>query len=325
MKRIVSFFGDKSEVFEMLNKKAEDYAKKAGFEYKWVPQTPFDQQQVIEELQNADIGIIDVEPYNEEIFSQVHQKCKLLVRFGVGYDKVDLQAATKYGMAIARTTGANTLGVAEMAFSLIMSARRKLKFFDKCTEIGNWEKVVVNETIGATIGILGFGAIGRALATLFKGWDCNIIAYDPFPNQKLMEELGVKLVGLEELFETADAISLHLPYTPETHNLIGEKLLSKMKKSAVIVNTSRGNIIDEEALCQALKNKTIGAAGLDVFAQEPLPTSSSLIGLDNIVLTPHVSSQTEESLWRIYKMSIDIAIDFENGKDSPHILNPDYK
>lgn len=325
MKTIVSFFGEKTETFEQLNRQAEEYAGKAGFAYKWIPLSPFSQDEAVRRLSTADIGIIDIEPYGEAIFSRIFHSCKLLIRFGVGYDKVDLPSASKYGIAVARTTGANTLGVAEMAFSLIMAARRKLKYFDHAVAQKDWRKVIVHETIQSTVGIVGFGAIGRALAKLFQGWDCDIITYDPNPDKKTLEKLEVRLVSLEELFRTADVISLHLPYTPDTHHLVGEKLLYSMKPGAVIVNTSRGNIIAEDVLAKVLREGRICGAGMDVFAEEPLPADSPLRGLDNLVLTPHISSQTIESLWRIYRMAIDIASDFDAGKNSSHILNPDYK
>lgn len=325
MKKIVSFFGDTSDIFVELNKQATDYAASLGMSYSWSLQTPFNREVVLKELQEADAGIIDVEPYNEEIFSQMGERCKLLVRFGVGFDKVDLQAAAKRHIAVARTTGANTPGVAEMAMTLILAAKRKLKLNQKCVDMGKWDKNVARATIGSTVGILGFGAIGSALCDLLRGFNCRVIAYDPYPKEEVLKAKGVELVSLEELFKTADAISVHVPYSESTHHLVGEKLLSLMKPTAVIVNTSRGNIIDETALYNALTAGIIGGAALDVFAIEPLPTTSPLIGLDNIILTPHVSSQTFESLWNIYKMAIDIAADHFAGKDSPHILNPNYK
>ncbi len=325
MKRIVSFFGDQSDVFQALNRRVAEYAAGLGFEYEWVPQAPFDQASVVRALQGADAGIIDVEPYGEDIFSQIDSRTKLLVRFGVGFDKVDLKAASAHGIAISRTAGANTLGVAEMAMTLILAARRRLPANQACVASGVWVKDVVSETIQSTIGILGFGAIGQALAKLFQGFDVKIIAYDPMPNTARMAELGVALVGLDELFTTADAISVHVPYMPATHHLVNAERLAQMKPGAVIVNTSRGNIIDEQALYEALSARTIAGAALDVFAQEPLPVSSPLLKLDNIILTPHVSSQTVESLWRIYQMAIDITAEFFSTGNSRHILNPDFR
>lgn len=325
MKKIVSFFGETSGIFDELNNRAEKYATEKGMQYKWAPQIPYDQSNVIELLQGSDAGIIDIEQYGEEIFSKIYNSTKLLVRFGVGYDRVDLEAASRYGIAVARTTGANTLGVAEMALSLILAARRKLNINQKCVAEGKWTKNVASETIQSTVGIIGFGPVGQAFANLIKGFDCRIIVYDPYVSKDVIAERGAEYVELEELFRFSDVISIHVPYTEETHMMVNEKTLSLMKPKAVIVNTARGNIIDEQALYEALSSGKIGGAGLDVFASEPLSMNSPLHSLDNIILTPHVSSQTVESLWRIYEMAIDIVSDFFNGQDSPHILNPDYK
>lgn len=324
MKKIVSFFGDKTEVFCQLNQRAEEYAASLGIEYRWAPQLPFSEESVIRELQNADAGIIDIEPYGESIFSQVKDNAKLLVRFGVGFDKVDLKAASKNGIAIARTTGANTTGVAEMALTLMLACRRRINLYQTRTKTGEWVKDIGNELIGGTVGIIGYGNIGRRLAKLLKGFDCRILAYDPFPNEEAAKADGVELVSLAEIFTQSDAVSIHVPYTEQTHHMVNRETLSMMKPTAVIVNTARGNIIDEEALYEALKNGKIAGAGVDVFAKEPLPIESPLLTLENAVLTPHVSSQTVESLWNIYKMAIDISADFFAGKGSPHILNPDY-
>ena len=322
MKQIVSFFGDVSPIFINLNQQAEAYAEKLGFTYRWAPQKPFNQMNIIKELRQADVGVIDVEPYGEEIFSEIN--AKLLVRFGVGYDKVDLASATRNGIAVARTTGANTMGVAEMALTLLLAARRELTINMASIKTGEWVKNVSNETAGSTIGILGFGSIGSALAGLLRGFGCRIIAYDPNPNEAIARDLNVQFVGLDELFETSDAISIHAMYTPETHHLVNADRFAQMKQEAVLVNTARGDIVDEDALYDALRERKIRGAGLDVYSTEPLPTCSKLLELDNIILTPHVSSQTIESLWRIYKMAIDIAYDFYLGKNVTHILNPEY-
>ena len=324
MKKIVSFFGDKTEVFCCLNRKAEEYAASLGIEYRWAPQLPFSEENVIRELQNADAGIIDIEPYGESVFSQVKDSTKLMVRFGVGFDKVDLKAASRNGIAIARTTGANTTAVAEMALTLMLTCRRRMNLYQARTRAGEWVKDIGNELIGSTVGIIGYGNIGRRLAKLLKGFDCRILAYDPFPNEEAAKADGVELVALEEILTQSDAISIHVPYTKETHHMINRETLTLMKPTAVIVNTARGNIIDEDALYQALKSGQIAGAGVDVFAAEPLSVESPLLTLENAVLTPHVSSQTMESLWNIYKMAIDISADFFAGKDSPHILNRDY-
>jgi len=325
MNKIVSFFGDQSDVFVHLNEKAAEYADSRGMEYKWSPQLQFNRENVIKELKNADAGIIDIQPFGESIFSQIKDSSKLLVRFGVGFDQVDLAAASRHGIAIARTTGANTTAVAEMALMLMLTAVRKFPVYEECIKKGIWSKEVGHELIGNTVGIVGFGVIGQRLAKLLKGFDCNILVCDPFPQKEALDELGARVTTLEELFRESDAVSIHTPYCKETHHMINESLLLKMKSNAVLVNTARGNLVDENALYNVLKERKIAAAGFDVFAVEPLPMDSPLRTLDNMILTPHVSSQTKESLWNIYKTAIDIAADFFEGKDSRHILNPEYR
>ena len=322
MKKIVSFFGERSDVFEELNRRAKEYAASRGFSYLWAPQQPFDTEKVAELLRQADCGIIDVDPYGEEMFQRIGPRPKLLVRFGVGYDKVDLAAATRHGIAVARTTGANTQGVAELALAMILASRRRLRPFYWQVARGEWKKTVVHETVGSTVGIVGFGAVGKTLASLLKGFGCTVLAYDPQMKPDQASHLGVKLVSLDELLVKSDAISLHVPYNKQTHHLINANALRQMKPSAVVVNTSRGNVIDEDALCDALEQQIIAGAALDVYGQEPLSIHSRLLEQENVLLTPHIASQTEESLWRIYQMAIDIAADFFTGKPCPHLLTP---
>ena len=327
MIKFVSFFGEHSPLFDELNQKTKEYAYSKGIDYVWEPQTPYHVEEVIEQLNDADAGMIDVEPYDENIFSKLHDRCKLLVRFGVGFDKVNLADATAHGLAVARTTGANKTGVAEMALMMMMAAGRQVMLNRKTVASGIWEKKIGHELIGKKVGILGFGNIGVALAKLLQGFDCEIVAYDVYPNEAAAKEYGVRFTDLDEIFSTCDAISVHLPYNKDTDHLIGAAVFEKMKKDAILVCTARGNIIDEEALYDALASHKIGGAGLDVYATEPLPTDSKLIGLDNIILTPHVSSQTYESIWATYKKGVDIVADFFAGKPLDHsdLLNPDYR
>ena len=325
MYKVVSFFGERGLAFGYLNEKAAKYANSLGLQYEWIPQKPYNKESVISAMQHSDAAIIDIEPYDDSIFSKICGSIKIMVRFGVGYEAVDLAAASKRGIAIARTPGANTKGVAEMAITLILALNRRLNENQACVTSGNWAKNVSHETAGSVLGIIGFGAIGQMVARFIAGFGCEIIAYDPYPNTQRAGELNVRLTSIDEVFETADIITLHLPYTKETHDLVDAKMFTCMKETAVIINTSRGNIINEQALYEALVQKKIAGAALDVFVHEPLELSSPLIGLDNVVLTPHVSSQTYESLWRIYKMAIDTVSDFFAGKERSNILNPDYK
>ncbi len=314
MIKFVSFYGERTSEFEELNEKTRQYAAQKGIEYIWRPQMPFNAEEVIESLNLADAGMIDVEPYDERIFGRMNDRCKLLVRFGVGYDKVDLNAASSHGIRVARTTGANKTGVADMAIMMMLAAGRQVMLNRKTVESGIWVKNIGSELIGKKVGILGFGSIGITLAKLLTGFDCEVVAYDVCRNEEAARTYHVRFTDLEEIFTTCDAISIHLPYSKETDHLIDVGVFEKMKRNAIIVCTARGNIIDEDALYDALVNRKIAAAGLDVYAIEPLPEDSKLIGLDNIILTPHVSSQTYESIWNTYKKGVDIVADFFEGK-----------
>ena len=327
MYRLVSFFGDESETFKKLNKTAEEYAKEKGIEYIWAPQNPFNQSDVIAHLNDADAGLIDVEPYNDEIFNKLNDRCKLLIRFGVGFDKVDLPAASRHGICVTRTTGANKTSVAEMAMLMIMASMRKMRLNRLTMESGVWTKNMGVELAGKKVGILGFGNIGVQLSRYLSGFNCDILVYDVYKNQELADSVGARYADLDEIFTTCDAISIHLPYNSDTHHLVNSQRISTMKPDAVIVCTARGNIVDEDALYDALKDHRIGGAALDVYATEPYPSNGKLMELDNIILTPHISSQTFESLWNIYKKAIDIADDFFAGRTigKADLLNPDYK
>lgn len=326
MRKFVSFFGAHTPVFDEVNARAKEYAKERGFDYSWVVQKPYCKEEVIACLKESDVGLIDVEPYDASIFSQVHERCKLLVRFGVGFDKVNLKDASQYGICCARTTGTLSDSVAELALTQILACRRQLRSNRAVVESGVWDKGIGNETTHKTVGIVGFGAIGQTLAKLLSGFDCQILAYDPYPNTEKMQQLGVTPCSLEELVERSDAISIHVPYTPQTHHLFDAERIGKMKPTAVLVCTARGNIIDEDALYEALKARKIAGAALDVFSVEPLPVPSRLTELDNLILTPHVASQTVEAIWAVYKKAIDIAADFFAGKplQKADLLNPDY-
>ena len=323
-KKIVCLYGTPSEIVNQLNEKAVAYAAARGLSYEWVPMQPFTNDAAVSALKGADAGIIDVEVYDHDIFDRINDSVRILVRYGVGFDAVNLTDATKAGIAVARTTAANAEGVAEMAFTMIMAAKRQLMRNRNCVNTGNWARNIGGEMLGKKLGIMGFGAIGRKVAKLFSGFDCEILAYDPFLPAEACEAAGAKKVELEELFRESDAITVHVPYTKENHYIVNAERIAMMKKDAVLVCTARGNLVDEQALAEALKAGKILGAGLDVFAKEPLNTDSPLIGLDNVILTPHVSSQTWESLWNIYARAIDIAADYLEGKDiGRDLLNKD--
>lgn len=327
MKRLVSFFGEHSPVFDELNERVAEYAAEKGIEYVWLPQKPYDEEAVIRALKDADAGLIDVEPYGENIFGKIGSRCRLIVRFGVGYDKVDLAAASRHGICAARTTGTLSDSVAEMALAQALALRRDLRKNRETVRSGVWTKNIGRMLTGSTVGIVGFGAIGQSFARLLSGFGCRILVYSRSNTEERARAFGAECVTLEELFSQSDVVSIHVPYNEQTHGLVDARLLARMKPDAVLICTARGKIVDEGALYDALVSGRLAGAGLDVFEQEPAPKDNPLFALDNVVLTPHVASQTKEALWATYRKTVDIVDDFYAGRKllDADLLNPEYR
>ena len=217
-------------------------------------------------------------------------------RAGVGVDNIDLEAATKRGIVVMSTPGGNAVSVAEHAFALMLSLARQVPRLDKAFHEGRWEKssAAGTEMSGKTLGLIGLGRIGSEVAVRAEAFDMRVLAYDPYISEAAAKEFSVELVTLEKLLAESDFISLHTALSPATQNLLNAASLAKMKKGAFIVNTARGELIDEAALAEALKSGHIGGAGLDVFAVEP-PKNSPLAELPNVVGTPHIAGSTTEA------------------------------
>lgn len=184
---------------------------------------------------------------------------------------------------------------------------------------------MTNSLFDKTVGLVGFGAIARQLAKLLKPFTNNIIAFDTVKNEEAAGEIGVKYVEMDELLKIADFVSLHVPLTEKTTGMVNEAFLSKMKPTAVIVNTSRGKVIKESALVEALQKGTISGAGLDVYEVQPLPAESKLINMENVVLTPHMASFCYDAFDSMIEGAIQNILDLFSGKDPGNLLNPDYK
>jgi len=221
---------------------------------------------------------------------------KIIGRAGIGVDNVDVPAATEQGIIVMNTPDANATTTAELAVAHLFSLSRLLPKADYSVRTGKWEKAAFmgTEVSYKTLAILGFGTIGRIVAQRGVGLKMRVIAYDPFVAPEIFEQLGVESVSLEELIAQADYLTLHCPMIEKTRNIIGEKELKGMKKSAMLINCARGGLVDEVALYNALKNKDIAAAALDVYEQEP-PENSPLFELENISFTPHLGASTREA------------------------------
>ncbi len=222
---------------------------------------------------------------------------KVIAKMGAGLDTVDIDAATAHDAIVFHTPGVNNQAVADHAFALMLGCARKIPFCDRSLRNGQWEhtKIMGLEIWQKTLGLVGLGAIGRNVALRAKGFQMKVVAYDPYWPEEFTREQGIEQVDVDQLLEVSDIVSLHTPLMPETAGLIDKKALERMKSTALLINTSRGGIIDDEALYQALKSGEIAGAGIDVFEQEP-PTDSKLLELDNAVLSPHTAAFTTEAM-----------------------------
>ena len=244
-------------------------------------------------IKDAFAVIAGTEIYDAEILDAA-DKLKVIVRFGVGTDNFNLTKMKEKGIKVGVI--ANYNAVAEYALALMLSCYRQIPQHDTAARTADWTRFPMREITGKTVGIVGFGRIGRRLAKLLSGFDANLLAYDPFMDDKAAEELNVKPVSFEDLLSQSDIVSLHLPSTPETKHIINETSLKKMKDDAVIINTARGALIDENALCKALESGKLRFAGLDVFEQEPVTADNPVLALkDKTVVTPHAAASTFET------------------------------
>ncbi len=234
-------------------------------------------------------------------------KLKIIGRAGVGLDNVDISAATKKGIIVMNAPGGNTVSTCEHTFALMLALARKIPFaYTSLKEKKEWKRSKFKgvELYSKTLGIIGLGRIGKAVAQRAQAFNMEVIAYDPFITKEVAEKIGVKITSLEELLKKADIITLHIPLNNETRGLISHQEIEMMKPSAFLINCARGGIVDEDALYEALKNNTIAGAALDVFANEP-PLDSPLLELDNIIVTPHLGASTEEA-------QVNVAIEIAN-------------
>ncbi|MFC4000583.1 phosphoglycerate dehydrogenase [Prauserella oleivorans] len=221
---------------------------------------------------------------------------KVVARAGVGLDNVDVPAATERGVLVVNAPTSNIVSAAEHAVALLLAVARRVPAADQSLQAGEWKRSAYTgvELNGKTIGVVGFGKIGQLVSQRLAAFDTKLIAYDPYTSAARAAQLGVELVSLDELLQRADAISIHLPKTPETKGLIDAAALAKTKKGVIIVNAARGGLVDEQALATAIREGHVGGAGIDVFEKEPA-TESPLFGLPNVVVTPHLGASTVEA------------------------------
>ncbi len=258
-------------------------------------------EQLRRELPTADAVIAGLESYDRELL-EMAGKLKVISRYGVGYDKVDVKAAAERGIAVTITPGANGDSVADMAVALMMDCARNVTYMCQSIRNRNQARPAGVELWEKTLGIVGAGRIGRGVAKRCTGFNMRILCYDQYQDESFAKECNAEYVEFDTLIRESDFITIHAPLTEGTKNMFGREEFCKMKKDAILVNTARGGIVDEEALYEALKNGEIRAAGLDATVDEP-PYESKLCELPNCILTPHAGAATKEASSRMSFMA----------------------
>jgi glyoxylate reductase len=255
-------------------------------------------------------------------------RVRVVSNYAVGYDNIDVAAATSRGVVVTNTPGVLTETVADFAITLLLAVARRVVESDRYTREGRWKSwepllFLGQDLYGATLGLVGLGRIGAAVAKRAHGFDMRILYHDVVRREDLERDLGLEFTSLEDLLRRSDFISVHTPLTPQTRHLISTDQFRLMKRTAVLVNTARGPIVDPDALHRALADRQIWGAGLDVFEVEPVPADHPLLRLDNIIVAPHIASASVETRTKMALMAVDNLLAALGGQRPPNFVNPD--
>jgi glyoxylate reductase len=246
----------------------------------------------------------------------------------VGYDNIDVAAATARGVVVTNTPGVLTETTADFAFALLLATARRVAEADRFTRAGRWQSwgplfFVGLDVYGRTLGLVGLGRIGTAVARRARGFAMHVLYYSRTRKPELERELGLQYAALDDLLQRADFVSIHVPLSAQTRHLIGAPQLRLMKPTAILVNTSRGAVVDQRALYEALVRRQIWGAGLDVFEVEPIASDDPLLALDNVVVAPHIGSATVETRTKMALMAVENCLAALYGQRPPHLVNPE--
>ncbi len=281
-------------VCDSIDEKGIEILKKAGLAVEYLPEIT--NQELISKVKDYDVIVVRSRTKITKEVIQNAKRAKIIARVGVGLDNIDTNEAQNNNIEVINAGEASVNAVSELVLGLMFSLSRNIPVANNATKNGKWIKkdLIGVELKGKYLGIIGLGKIGRNVARLARGLRMNLIGYDVVPIDKsFVQEVSLITTDLKTLVESSDFITCHVPYTEQTKHLIGKEILSRMKNNAFLINTSRGEVIDEEALVDCLKNRRIGGAALDVYEVEP-PTNKELLELDNLVCTPHIAAQTKE-------------------------------
>lgn len=280
---------------------------------------PLKGEALLARLAGADAYIAGLDYIDGAAVERMPPSLKVISRYGAGVDRIDLAACRKRGIVVTNTPGANATAVCELTFGLLLSVARHIPRLNEQVRQGGWPRENGLELCGRTLGILGLGAIGKLVAARAKAFGMEVVAYDPYLDRAFAEKEGVAPVTLEALLQRADVVSLHLPLNVQTRNILNAQRIAALKPGAILINASRGGLLDEAAAAQALAQGRLWGIGLDAFAQEP-PADSPLKGLPNVVFTPHTGAHTAEAVARMGLQAVENAIQVLEGRSCPYIV-----
>lgn len=269
-----------------------------GLDVKFIDQECLTEDALIATCAEAD-GILALrEPFTARVIAEL-KKCKVISRFGVGLDSIDLTAAAEAGITVTNVPDSNTEEVATHTLAMLLHLNRKLRTYDEALRSGKWDPMTVGAGIQrpaqTVVGVVGMGRIGKLVAERAQGLGFHVWAYDPFLDDGGCARLGVRRVELDTLFSQADAVSLHVPLNDQTRNMVNTERIAGMKKGAVLINVSRGGLVDEDALAEALTSGHLAGAALDAFAEEPTPPENPLLKAPNTLFSPHAAHYSQQS------------------------------
>ena len=318
---VIDFIGDSHRLLEESGHEIS-YGRPTWVE----PSRPMTEDEMIEASQEMDaIMGASRERYTRR-FMEACPRIRVISKYGIGTEKIDVAAASQLGILVTNTpVPENYHSVAEHTIALILASRRRLKAMEKFMLAGGWRgpETPVDDLEGTTVGLIGFGRIAREVASRLAPWGVHLVAYDPYLEPEAGRRLGVRLVSLEELLETSDVVSVHTVVTDETRKLLDDARLRLMKPSAHLVNTSRGEIIDEAALYAALTEGRLAGAALDVFDPEPPRPDSPLLSLDSVIVSPHVAGFSRRTLRAITVAATENLLAALQGEAPKYTKNPD--
>ncbi len=287
--------------------------------YDSVPASP---EEFVERIRDAEIVILGRYGFNSEAIRS-SPRLKMISLWQTGFDNVDLEAATERGVVVSNVPNYAFDSVAEFVFALTLNLIRRVHLADMDLRKGifDWRYYIGNQLMGKTLGVLGTGNIGRRVIQIAHGFNMNVLSTTAHPSIEKARALGVKFVDMDTLLSESDIVTLHVPLVPETKHMISTPQLAMMKPTAILINTTRGGVVDESALVDALRHKRIAGAGLDVFEKEPLPMDSPLLEMHNAVLTPHIAFLSEESIDECTYICVENVKMFVKGKPQ-NVVNP---